>query len=324
MNFANELDAELDAQFGSIDIYDKHSTPGSGRKHSDSDAEELLGGKETTPSFVPKESVMNLGEEMKEFEKQYTPASAQKVTPIKAAFENDGAAHVLEALSVRRKLWADENDPMVGIEGNNKNIAANHAFSTTAMVPDHDQVIVDNIQTLHPPTSEGIVIDAPKLEIDSSFERLDEEVKSAVVPLVSEYSESGGIAWEEAVKSAARIQEKAVREIASNAKANPSEEPNQDSKAVAKIDDERIHGDFSHWHTGPRLSCEGIRLSYIGAYETVQNSGGYYSVRVLECVVRPDIALADLIGAVVRVAKTVMGFRYIIPCNNSRRYVEYS
>jgi hypothetical protein len=377
MDFTKELDHELFTEFLNLksedDEIDLQATPNTSMlKHlSRTEDEDTYGNNEQTPSFVPHHSVMELMDELREFEKQFTPASSGKgmVTPFKSTFESEGAAHVLEGLSTRKRLWADvpddvTNESMVGIEGaktvetdnrtvrnvrfhedtdqqqHNKHVII-PTFSTTGMLPSQEEVVIveppsASITTPAPPTpprapttapsADNILLTPGKDELEeavpkfeSGLAELDQTiVEKEVVPLVSEYASSGGAAWEEAVKAAARTQERTVREVAKaqQQQAEPAEPAQalspqqqqalQESKAAAaKIEDERIHGDFSHWHTGPRLTVDGIRLSYVGTYETAQNMGTHYAVRVLECVTRPDVALADLIGAIVRVAKTV-------------------
>lgn len=70
-------------------------------------------------------------------------------------------------------------------------------------------------------------------------------------------------------------------------------------------DDERIKGDFSHWHSGERLSADGIKACYHGIFESALNSGAFFSVHVVECVVRADMDLKKLIAAVVRTARAM-------------------
>ena len=66
--------------------------------------------------------------------------------------------------------------------------------------------------------------------------------------------------------------------------------------------DPRLRADFSNWHSGPRLTNEGILATYAGLFETPLQSGKYYSTHVIECVLRPDVELKRLMGVLLRCA----------------------
>lgn len=80
--------------------------------------------------------------------------------------------------------------------------------------------------------------------------------------------------------------------------------------------DERIAGDFTHWHSGTRLSLEGLREAYHGLFPTALNSGSFFCVHVVECVLRPDVELCQVVAAALRACQHM---RPALSCSFAQR-----
>lgn len=68
--------------------------------------------------------------------------------------------------------------------------------------------------------------------------------------------------------------------------------------------DDRIQGDYSAWQDGPRLTVDGLRGSYSGLVDSGLETGRFVSILTIECVLRPDIPVANVLEAMSKVTKT--------------------
>jgi hypothetical protein len=68
--------------------------------------------------------------------------------------------------------------------------------------------------------------------------------------------------------------------------------------------DDRVQGDYSAWQDGPRLTVDGLRSSYSGLVDSGLETGRFASILSIECVLRPDIPVANVLDAMAKVTKT--------------------
>jgi len=108
--------------------------------------------------------------------------------------------------------------------------------------------------------------------------------------------------WRRSWASEVRAEAGAAQKREEEAKSSSSTSTSAAAQSSTLLD-ERLRGDFSYWHAGPRLSVEGARAAYAGLFDTALSTGDYYSVHVVECAVRPDVDLRALMAVALRAAQ---------------------